>query len=250
MEWYLGDLLLVSYSPDSKETHSENLCDSASNNDILVDFCKSGGSLSIQSVRIKKGNFNISSLLVTTGTYISLNLYEVVECGDDITKEEVPTNFTMTCNPVTLNVTNNDTNVDGGICEGVMEFICKGSNLDSFQWTYNDVPLTANFNYSNFSFAYQSNLPGISCNNTFANADNCFADRFNFKSVCVADLSYLKTMNVSSIGCSSNGTHRRNNITCKYVFGERAKRARHSQVCSIENHDIYIIVRTYVTFAL
>ena len=34
------------------------------------------------------------------------------------------------------------------------------------------------------------------------------------------------------------------------VFGERAKRARLSQVCSIENHDIYIIVRTYVTFAL
>ena len=34
------------------------------------------------------------------------------------------------------------------------------------------------------------------------------------------------------------------------IVGERAKRARHSQVCSIENHDIYIIVRTYVTFAL
>ena len=34
------------------------------------------------------------------------------------------------------------------------------------------------------------------------------------------------------------------------IIGERAKRARHSQVCSIENHDIYIIVRTYVTFAL
>ena len=31
-----------------------------------------------------------------------------------------------------------------------------------------------------------------------------------------------------------------------YVIGERAKRARHSQVCSIENCDIYIIVRTYV----
>ena len=28
------------------------------------------------------------------------------------------------------------------------------------------------------------------------------------------------------------------------------QRARHSQVRSIENHDIYIIVRTYVTFAL
>ena len=35
-----------------------------------------------------------------------------------------------------------------------------------------------------------------------------------------------------------------------FIIGERAKRARHSQVCSIENHDIYIIVRTYVTFAL
>ena len=34
------------------------------------------------------------------------------------------------------------------------------------------------------------------------------------------------------------------------IIGERAKRARHSQVCSIENRDIYIIVRTYVTFAL
>ena len=30
------------------------------------------------------------------------------------------------------------------------------------------------------------------------------------------------------------------------IIGERAKRARHSQVCSIENCDIYIIVRTYV----
>ena len=36
-----------------------------------------------------------------------------------------------------------------------------------------------------------------------------------------------------------------------FLVGERAKRARHSQVCSIENCDIYnIIVRTYVTFAL
>ena len=38
------------------------------------------------------------------------------------------------------------------------------------------------------------------------------------------------------------------------VIGERAKRARHSQVCSIENRDIYIyiciIVRTYVILAL
>ena len=34
------------------------------------------------------------------------------------------------------------------------------------------------------------------------------------------------------------------------IIGERAKRARHSQVCTIENRDIYIIVRTYVTFAL
>ena len=36
------------------------------------------------------------------------------------------------------------------------------------------------------------------------------------------------------------------------LIGERAKRARHSQVCSIENRDIYIyiIVRTYVTLAL
>ena len=31
-----------------------------------------------------------------------------------------------------------------------------------------------------------------------------------------------------------------------FLVGERAKRARHSQVCSIENCDIYIIVRTYV----
>ena len=36
----------------------------------------------------------------------------------------------------------------------------------------------------------------------------------------------------------------------RLVIGERAKRARHSQVCSIENQDIYIIVRTYVTFAV
>ena len=35
-----------------------------------------------------------------------------------------------------------------------------------------------------------------------------------------------------------------------FLIGERAKRARHSQVCSIENRDIYIIVRTYVTLAL
>ena len=35
-----------------------------------------------------------------------------------------------------------------------------------------------------------------------------------------------------------------------FLVGERAKRARHSQVCSIENRDIYIIVRKYVTFAL
>ena len=27
----------------------------------------------------------------------------------------------------------------------------------------------------------------------------------------------------------------------KGVIGERAKRARHSQVCSIENHDIYAV---------
>ena len=40
-------------------------------------------------------------------------------------------------------------------------------------------------------------------------------------------------------------------LTLPYqIIGERAKRARHSQVCSIENQDIYIIVRTYVTFAL
>ena len=38
--------------------------------------------------------------------------------------------------------------------------------------------------------------------------------------------------------------------TFSYIVGERAKRARHSQVCSSENRDIYIIVRTYVTFAL
>ena len=31
-----------------------------------------------------------------------------------------------------------------------------------------------------------------------------------------------------------------------FLVGERA---RHSHVCSIENSDIYIIVRTYVTFA-
>ena len=30
------------------------------------------------------------------------------------------------------------------------------------------------------------------------------------------------------------------------LVGERAKQARHSQVCSIENQDIYIIVRMYV----
>ena len=35
-----------------------------------------------------------------------------------------------------------------------------------------------------------------------------------------------------------------------FIVGERAKRARHSQVCSIENRYIYIIVRTYVTLAL
>ena len=36
-----------------------------------------------------------------------------------------------------------------------------------------------------------------------------------------------------------------------FLVGERAKRARHSQVCSIENRDIcIIIVRTYVTFTL
>ena len=34
------------------------------------------------------------------------------------------------------------------------------------------------------------------------------------------------------------------------VIGERAKRARHSQVGSIENRDIYMCHSTYVTFAL
>ena len=34
------------------------------------------------------------------------------------------------------------------------------------------------------------------------------------------------------------------------LIGERAKRARHSQVCSIENHDICLYYSMYVTFAL
>ena len=34
------------------------------------------------------------------------------------------------------------------------------------------------------------------------------------------------------------------------LIGERAKRVSHSQVCSIENCDICVIVRTYVTFSL
>ena len=51
----------------------------------------------------------------------------------------------------------------------------------------------------------------------------------------------------------TNANNHNNNYHNKImiiIIGERAKRARHSQVCSIENRDIYIIVRTYVTFAL
>ena len=35
-----------------------------------------------------------------------------------------------------------------------------------------------------------------------------------------------------------------------YVIGERAKRARHSQVCTIENGDIYILVRTISVYSV
>ena len=221
MEWYLGDVILASYYPDSKGTHSENLCDSASNNKILNDFCESGGSLSIQSVRITKGIYNISSSLVTTGTYIYFNQYDYVDCGDNSNKVEVLTNYTMTCNPVTLDFTYNNTNVDGGTCDGVVEFICEGSDVNYFQWMYNDFALTENFTYSTYNdsfFTNESSLHGVSCSVTFADTDNCFADKFNFESVCIADLSYLKAMNVSSIGCSSNDGYNGTVITCKLVY--------------------------------
>ena len=45
----------------------------------------------------------------------------------------------------------------------------------------------------------------------------------------------------------------RNHITKAGIVGEPAKRARHSQVCSIENHDTHVYIQChsmYVTFAL
>ena len=219
MEWYLGDVILASYYPYSKGTHSENLCDSASNNKILNDFCESGGSLSIQSVRITKGKYNISSSLVTTGTYIYFNQYNYVDCGDDSNKLEVLTNFTMTCNPVTLNFTYNNTNVVGGTCDGVVEFICKGSDVTYFHWMYNDFALTNNFTFcTSINFFNQSSLHGMNCYVTLIDTGNCFADKFKFESACIADLSYLKAMNVSSIGCTSDDGYNGTVITCKLVY--------------------------------
>ena len=220
VEWYLGNELLASYTPRSTEKQSIDLCDNTEDNDILHDFCKNGGGLWIQKVsRFIK--YFIRTSLVTTGTYISQNQYMSIGCGNgnvSTNSKSLSTNFTMSCSPTTLNLTNNNTNVDGGVCEGVVEFECQGNDVDYFQWIYNDFTLSENFTYSvnnRYPYDLKSVLQHTNCSVTFADTINCFAERFNFQSTCINYLSDLEAAHMSVIGCVSSDRHKLNNISCE-----------------------------------
>ena len=218
IQWCLGSENLASYVPKQEEKYSFNLCENIGDNDIPPAFCINGSSLWIENVVKNESRYDIHSSLVTTGTYINEEQYLSIECGDGSFQKSLPVNFTMSCNPITLNLTNNNTNVDDGVCEGVVEFKCEGSNVDYFQWTYDNVTLSENFCFSghdHYPYNLHSLLQGVNCNVAAADTTNCLADRFNFRSTCSYDLSNVEVSNVSSIGCVTSDDHRQALITCE-----------------------------------
>ena len=118
-----------------------------------------------------------------------------------------------------ISLTSNNTNVDNGICEGIVEFTCNGTNVKFFQWTYNSyLRLSDNYTYSVydlFPMTLNTSISDVNCTVISADTDNCLADNFNFESTWSDNLGNLDKINISSIECIGDGIQKQITIKCE-----------------------------------
>ncbi len=219
LNWYLDDKVLVSHRFSNSSSTNINLCERNNNQPVdgdFAEFCNNGGSLLVNSSAKENGVHNVTSRLVTTGTYISA--FSNVSCGgcDQVQNKDL-TNFTLSCYPENSTLTSNISNGEEGACSGIVNFTCSGTNVRFFQWTYNDNPLTQYINISNLNVSLNSSLSDINCSINQFNTNSTFAQNFNFESECIGNLSTIANTHVSSIGCNSSADDSQILLMCKFI---------------------------------
>ena len=219
IEWYFEEELVTDYTPRTELNQPTNLCENHNSNSILTDLCENGGSLIINEVKTNGSRYDINSSLITTGTYIYYHQYLYIKSGSNSIMQTLSTNFTLSCGPKGISLTSNNTNVDNGTCEGIVEFRCNGTNVKYFQWTYNNyLELSDNYTYSVydlFPMTQNTSISDVNYTVISADTDNCFADNFNFESMWSDNLGNLDKMSISSIKCISDDMQKQITIECE-----------------------------------
>ena len=227
--WYFEEELVSDYSPSTELRQPKNLCEDIKSHSILIDLCENGGSLIVNEVTNNGSRYDITSSLISTGTYIYHHQYLYIKSGSNSIMQTLSTNFTLSCGPEGISLTSNNTNVDSRTCEGIVEFRCNGTNVKYFQWTYNNyLPLSDNYIYSVydvFPMTQNTSISDVHYTVISADTDNCFADNFNFESMWSDNLGNLDKMSISSIECISDGMQKQITIKCElhaiYVYMKR-----------------------------
>lgn len=212
--WYFGDDRVVDYDPSSSEQFPVDLCQHPGMVNKLADLCKYGGSLVINSAKKNgsAGGYDITSTLVAKEVFISLKDYNYLQCGCRDSKALTLTNFYVSSNEslaFDLQLTANSTNLYGGLCEGLVEVKCVGTDLASFQWMYNNnQTLTDAYIYSSddtFPHSLHSSLSEVTASVSSADTENDLIGRCNFVSTLGFNLTDLPPAGVHSLECSSAG---------------------------------------------
>ncbi len=220
LNWYFNKENLLSYTLDG--TSDVDLCQDPKHEqhkEGLTDFCNNGGSVKIDNSsrhKILRGWYNITSHLQGTGSYI--RKFSNVSCGGTNVNSTVNLDKHIpSCNPENLTLTSNiSAYADEGKCVGKVEFMCIGTNVEFFQWTYdNNRPFTDFVSISNFRSDLNSSLLNMQCTAKF-DTNNTLPNSFNFQSVCVGDLSDRRSANWSTIGCNSSVGYKQIDTSCKF----------------------------------
>ena len=217
--WELNGNVLTAFTTDKDKKHITDLCKDTTNNQILKTFCDGGGSLIVE--RDKSGeDLEIISYLDTFGTEVSS--YSNITCGDGFFNRTLTMNFTLACFPSYVNVTVDDSLVNGTNCEGPVKVTCTGENVEYFEFSENGVSLSERFTLANksedFPIPLQAYLLGINCSVDYMDTTNTSSDSFNFIASCDAELTTLKHYNISHIGCaSSNAAPQETDVICKLL---------------------------------
>ena len=218
--WSLNNKVLTTFTIDKDKKDETDLCKDTANNQNLKRFCEGGNSLIVDKEEYD-GNVEITSYLVTSGAEVSS--YSNIACGDGFFNRTLPVNVTLACFSSYVNVTIDDSFVDSTTCEGLVKVTCTGENVEYFEFTENGMSLSENFTLTNriedFPIPLQVYLPGVNCSVDYMDTSNTSSDSFNFIASCDAELTMLKSNNVSQVGCTSSAgpAPQETDVICKFL---------------------------------